>query len=341
MLEKFTQVGNQKVFFRMAGSGTPIVLLHASPGNSRMFIPLMEMLSEHHLVIAPDTPGYGNSQPLQMEQFEISDYATMLHLFLQKIGIQKAAIYGTATGAQIAIRYGLNYPNAVSRLYLDNTAHFTEEQRRTILKQYFPDLSPKLDGSHLKQIWIIVTSMFKYFPWFSKAPQHQLRLPEMPAAFLHQIARDFINAGTYYDKAYKAAFKHEQAAYVQQLKTPTILFDWEASIIRPYTEQLIAAGLPDNVQVITTPAAQNERLKQMIKHIASTYATAPALFLNETAINNFVLPLFNTDKFPKIVLNDDGTHLNFAWDFVKEKNGHITDVQHIHEIFREWMNASN
>lgn len=46
---------------RTWGSGPPVVLLHGAAGSWNHWIRNVDALAEHHLVVAPDLPGYGDS----------------------------------------------------------------------------------------------------------------------------------------------------------------------------------------------------------------------------------------------------------------------------------------
>src|SRR5690606_14891693 len=59
----YTQDG-RRIHYRRAGSGPPLVLLHASPSSSRVQIPLLRAWADDFTVIALDTPGFGLSDPL-------------------------------------------------------------------------------------------------------------------------------------------------------------------------------------------------------------------------------------------------------------------------------------
>ena len=267
MIKRFISVENQTVHFRMAGKGMPIVLLHASPSSSKMLVPLMLELSKKYRVIAPDIPGLGLSQPLEIPFQDCKEYASFFKKFFDHFGLRKFAIYGTATGAQIAIRYALEYREQVSQLYLDNSAHFADNQRDRILENYFPDLTPQYDGSHLMKMWTMVRDLFVFFPWCWAKDEFRLNMPMPPAMVLNMVAMDFLQAGNNYDRAYRAAFQHEKAEHVQELKVPTTIFNWEGSIIRPYIEALLKFDLPDNIKVIETPADRVLRQVKMVECI--------------------------------------------------------------------------
>jgi len=329
------KIGQQTIHFRSAGKGMPLILLHASPSSSKMFETFISILADHFWVIAPDTPGYGYSQPLVNDFKSMKDYAYFFQDFFEKLGLEKISIYGTATGAQIGIRYALEFPQNVAHLFLDNAAHFTEVQEAAILESYFPDLSPKIDGSHLTSLWKIVNGLFQYFPWNIPTPENRLSIP-MPSPFiLHQVAKDFIQAGANYDMAYRAAFDHERATYVQALKVSTTLFNWEASIIRLYLKQLIEAMLPSNVQVEAIPADRTERLKRMTGIIKDTYqdGTIYSVIPTFKRSNETKLEL---DNLPILQAEATGQYLLDAWKYLVTNSSNKT-LKQIQQSFKNWI----
>jgi len=338
MKNHFVKIENQIIHFRFSGSGTPIVLFHPSPNSSKMFIPMMEKLAEHSLVIAIDTPGYGESVPLNHDFKTISDYTVLFKKFFEEIGLEKFAIYGSATGSQIGVRYAIENPNQINHLFLDNIAHFTEEERTEILKEYFPDLTPQMDGSHLKKMWSIVSGLFKYFPWYKNTPEFAIDMPSPSPMVLHFIARDFLAAGKNYHIAYQAAFKHERVEYVQALKTPTTIFNWKGSIILPYLERLLEFEIPENVKVTPIPADRTERNEVMLNYIIQKLKNESIGIISnsqpfDNSINNFELK-----NYPPLTIDEDGNYLQEAWNFLKEKNKNH-NAESLQDELKKWINS--
>ena len=56
------QLSTGRVHYTESGAGTPLLLLHANPGDSRDFDPVIPALAQRHRVLALDWPGYGRSQ---------------------------------------------------------------------------------------------------------------------------------------------------------------------------------------------------------------------------------------------------------------------------------------
>ena len=56
-------IGGLDVFYREAGpSDAPaVLLLHGFPSSSRMWQPLIDQLADRYRMVAPDYPGFGQS----------------------------------------------------------------------------------------------------------------------------------------------------------------------------------------------------------------------------------------------------------------------------------------
>lgn len=263
LTQKFIQIGKQHIHFRMMGHGPFMVLLHPSPRNAAMMVPMMQLLADSFTVIAPDTPGYGFSDANEFVPEEIGDYLPFLDAIVVEVCKGRARIYGTATGAQLAIAYALKHPEKVLHLFTDNAAHFEEHQRTEILANYFIDISPAADGSHLSRLWEHIKDSCLFFPWYDKKEENRIA-NQLPAdAVLQTMLNDYLLAGNNYAAAYKAAFKHEDVKNVQALQVHTSFFRWTGSPILKYIDQLLKHHLPNHIKIIETPKPMPERYAVM------------------------------------------------------------------------------
>jgi pimeloyl-ACP methyl ester carboxylesterase len=263
MEKYFIDVEGVSLFYRKTGNGPLLLLLHPSPRSSKMMEPLAGLLAQQFTVICPDTPGYGFSQPLPQYPASIYDYIYVLDALINELTQGSVYIYGTATGAQLGIAYALTHPKKMAHLYLDNTAHFSEAECSEILKNYFPDLTPQPDGSHLQRVWELACNSCLYFPWYKKEEQYRISNTLPPLPILNEMVKDYLVAGTNYAAAYIAAFKHERVQKVQQLTCATTIFKWMGSPLLRYINQLLAYPLPENIAVVETPADMTERYGNM------------------------------------------------------------------------------
>lgn len=249
-----------QIHYRSQGQGRPVILLHPSPLSSTFMQPIMNVLAEHHHVIAWDTPGYGQSDPLPENDGSLKPYVTALKLFIDELKLEKAVLYGSATGAQIAIEYAKAYPESINGIVLDNAAWFYDNEREEMLAQYFPSIEPKADGSHLSLVWNMVDQLYHYFPWFDTSANARVNDAEIPIELMQQTLMDYFTAGKNYHLAYEAAFKNERPEQLSQVTLPTHIIRWKSSILKQYTDRLDNADLPKNIEMKHAEAGNDNRL---------------------------------------------------------------------------------
>jgi pimeloyl-ACP methyl ester carboxylesterase len=267
MEQKFITANGIRIHYRQEGFGETIILLHASPRSGKMLENFGKMLSQSFQVIIPDLPGYGFSEAIPQKVENLYQVVPYLKAFLDELTLEKPLIYGTATGAQLGIAYALTHPSEIKNLFLDNPAHFSEEEYQQISEKYFIDLTPQLDGSHLINLWNHAKESMMYFPWYDHSEEAQFSKIIPSFAAIADVVQAYIVAGERYDELYRAAFLHERADKIQQLSVPTIIFKWKASILLKYIDRLLAFEMPENVRVVETEKDVSERYKKMVEVI--------------------------------------------------------------------------
>ena len=329
-------IEGRRLHFLHKGSGAPILLLHASPMSAASLTPLINALAATHTVIAVDTPGYGHSDEPGEQPTHIGAYADILHNLIKELGLEQFAIYGTATGAQIGIKYALDHPDRVAYLFLDNSAHFTEEEKTKIYASYFPDLSPTEDGGHLKTVWDIADHLFVYFPWCFKEEKYKLATPKPPTPILHKVALEYIKSGANYDWAYRTAFAYEDRERIYELKVPTHIFRWEASILKPYTDRIFEHSLPANVDYSVIPS-NADRIQQMAATIHLSYdgpsVKISASTLQSNTVDESEIP---DESFPSP--EPTGQYLREAWDILGQSQN--IDLKNRTRAFVKWAEST-
>ena len=264
----YTGASGAQLHYRMLGEGPPVFLMHSSPLSSAFMLGQLQVLADAgYRAIALDTPGYGQSDPLPTPPQSLTDYARAFLAGIDAMGgidTTRFALYGTATGAQLALALVRHAPGRITRLVLDNCALFTDAQVADWESRYFPDLTPRADGSHMAMVWEVASRQFVSFPWFSDAPEHQLDRPPAPLAVVQSMTNHFLIATPGYDAAYRLAFHAENARSFEGLTVPTVLIDWEGSIVRREVQALIAEGLPSCVHVVRAGASVEARMEALV-----------------------------------------------------------------------------
>lgn len=220
----FAQVGERRVHYRVAGEGPPAVLLHQSPRNSSELVPLMKVLAPHFLVIAPDTPGYGQSDPVAPSGSEptIDVFADALIGLLDALGLERVALFGSHTGAIIAVRVASRHPRHIAALVANGILMTSPEERSDKADRYLPPLVPRWDGGHLAWLWSRLRDQLVFYPWYRHDPAYRIQwsqsLEEIDAAAL-----DLLESGNDYRGAYGAVLTYDIAEDLPSLELPTLL----------------------------------------------------------------------------------------------------------------------
>ena len=235
---------------RVEGGGRPLVLVHASPGSSRALVPLLSALSAAKgcpLLIAPDTPGNGDSDGFAPDDPDMDWYADTLADLLDTMGIEQCDLYGTHTGARIAIEAAVRHPDRIGRLILDGLADYPPETRDLFLKQYAPEIAPDDYGGQFAWAFNYIRDQVVHFPHFLRDPEHRLMTRAMPsAADLHAATLDVLKGLTSYHKAYRAAFRYPATERLPLVKAETLVWRAEGELpeLRAASDRL-AALLPN------------------------------------------------------------------------------------------------
>ncbi|RFA11686.1 alpha/beta hydrolase [Subtercola boreus] len=107
-----------KIFVRVGGIGSPVLLLHGYPQSHVMWHAVVNTLAGEHTVIAADLPGYGSSfrPPLTADHSAYSkrqisnDLVQMMHA----LGHDQFAVAGHDRGGRVAYRMALDHPDRVT-----------------------------------------------------------------------------------------------------------------------------------------------------------------------------------------------------------------------------------
>ncbi len=104
----YAEVNSTRIYYEIAGNGTPILLIHGNFGDRRHWDDQFAAFSARHRVIRYDVRGFGKSSvPIEGEQYAHHQDAAALLLHL---GVEAAHIVGVSMGAGIATDFVLEHP---------------------------------------------------------------------------------------------------------------------------------------------------------------------------------------------------------------------------------------
>jgi pimeloyl-ACP methyl ester carboxylesterase len=220
--------GPRQVHYRRGGQGPVVLLLHQSPQSSREMEPLIQAWGATFTLIAPDSPGYGFSEPLRRNgqpatTATMDEFAAATLEFADALSLGQFGIYGFHTGASIGLALAQRVPDRVAALAGNGLVLLTADERAAILAEYLPPLVPRWDGSHLAWLWGRMREQTIFFPWHDRRAATRMNFTVPPADRLQAGLLDFLAAGDHYAVAYAAAFADRGELRLPHLTVPVLI----------------------------------------------------------------------------------------------------------------------
>jgi haloalkane dehalogenase len=208
---------------RAVSEGKPwLLLLHQSPSSSHMFEALIPYLSQHFSVIAPDNPGFGQSDPL-----EAPSVAAFGHCILDVLAahqVRQTFVFGHHTGAAIAAYLGAHQRELCAAIAMCGPPALSPEQR-IMLPAMAPVEVPDASGDHLARMW-------------TKLRAKETTAP--PALSTRELGLAFSAAST--REAYQAVADYDFRGDLARITCPLLLFAGERDSLASYLPAAAAAA---------------------------------------------------------------------------------------------------
>ena len=246
----FVDVGPAQVHYRHGGDaahGVPLVMLHASPGSSRQLVDLASLLAVDRRVLAPDTAGNGDSDPLDMPTPAIGDLAAHALAALDKLIDGPFDLYGSHTGASIAMEIALAAPARVRRLVIDGMGLYAADEQSDVLRQYAREIVPDLEGTHLMKVWHFCRDQYLFWPYYNRTEAGRLPNGLPDADTFHDFVVEVMKAMRTYHRSYRAAFRHPKRDRLVQLRLPVLVMTSPSDMLDGYANE-VASLVPGAVR---------------------------------------------------------------------------------------------
>lgn len=140
---------------RVQGEGAPWLLLHEIGGSSKMAIEAISgSIGAPENVIAPDLPGHGATDGVDLDRAAYVDYCVdWIDRLMQELSLETVNVLALNNAAGLALHYAAERPAHVAEIVLLNPVASTSSH----------DLEPRLDGGHLLSLWHYLRNSQLYF----------------------------------------------------------------------------------------------------------------------------------------------------------------------------------
>ena len=128
MKEDHLLIDNKNIFYRIMGTGTPVVLLHGFGEDGNIW------KKQHGLpgvqLIIPDLPGSGKSE--LTEDMSMEGMARTIHQVLEKLNISNFILIGHSMGGYISLAFAALYPDGLKALGLLHSSAFADTEEKKL-----------------------------------------------------------------------------------------------------------------------------------------------------------------------------------------------------------------
>lgn len=222
-------VDDVRISYRQAGpADAPVILLlHGFPSSSRMFATLMPLLADRFRLVAPDYPGFGNSDapPPDTFAYTFDHLARVMDGFTRAIGLTRYTLYMQDYGGPVGFRLALAHPDRVTALIVQNAVAHEEGVSGPLWdprKAYWAD--PAANEARVRANLISPEAARQRHVGTSPNPErYDPDLWNDEAAFLARPGQDRIQLDLFYDYRTNPASYTAWQAWLRDRQPPTLV----------------------------------------------------------------------------------------------------------------------
>jgi len=160
IISKEATVNGVRIYYRIAGSGSPLILLHGSPLTSRSWLRLMPTLAKTYTVVAPDFRGYGQSDKPETG-YEVASLCLSAAKGAQPPSVNRKRLTIPTNSGGRADRYLVfracdlrNFRNALLAMFTIDELERAAETVHRVLPETPQIRWPLLDQRVKAQVWV-------------------------------------------------------------------------------------------------------------------------------------------------------------------------------------------
>lgn len=215
-----------------------IVMIHGFRGTHHGLQRIIDQLPDCHIV-APDLPGFGDSEPFMDAEHSVEQYTQWLEAFIAGLELtHPPVLLGHSFGSIITSHYAALHPDTISRLILINPigAPALEGPKAVLTKLaiFYYWLGRKLPhrASHAWLANPLIVKVMSISMTKSKDKVMLAYIHDQHLTYFSRFASPQVVA-----EAFNASVSHDVREVARQITTPTLLIAGDLDDITPLTKQ--------------------------------------------------------------------------------------------------------
>lgn len=217
-------------------NGTPVVFLHGITDSYHSYDLVLPHLPSSLHVFSITQRGHGNSDKPQ-SGYKLTDFATDIALFLDKVNIKKAVIVGHSMGGVITQQFAVQYPDYVLGVVLVSTfARFNDKPDMVEFQKVIHQLTDPID------------------PAFAKEFQQSTLKKEVPADFFETSVQESLKVpARIWISIMDELMLTDLTAALRNVEKPALIFWGDQDAYCPLTDQKkLLSAIDGSVQITYT-----------------------------------------------------------------------------------------
>ena len=136
------EVNGMQMYYEVSGTGDPLVVLHGSYMNILSMGAIIPELAKTHKVYALELQGHGRTTDID-RPITYPNLADDVAMFMDKVGLQKAGIFGYSMGAIAGLQLAIRHPDKVNKLVFAAGA-YDFEGWQPAFKAFIPQMNVEM-----------------------------------------------------------------------------------------------------------------------------------------------------------------------------------------------------
>lgn len=257
--EGFVSVKEGKLFYREAGKGVPLIVLHGGPGLSQDYLlPQLYKLAENNLVIFYDQRGSGRSleTKLDADHINIDQFVEDLETLRTSLGLDKFILMGHSWGGFLAMQYAtLHQENLMGLILLDTAPADYKGQKAFVdefglrTKDIHNDIKPIFSYEDFKELNAVQISDL-YRKLFSVYFYNPKEVKDLSLNFSVASAQSGFRVMEEMSKTDWLQPNIDLFPSLKKLSVPTFILHGKQDIVPAWTAQEIKDAIPRSEIVV-------------------------------------------------------------------------------------------